>query len=82
MNYYKDEEEQFEKLKLLCRFINPELATRIFDQTVIDSGEADSQEIFDELSKDLGGKYSAEEIAAMTNDPEHYHNLDKIERVE
>jgi len=35
-NHFKDEEVEWKKLQLLCRFINPEAARQIFDKETID----------------------------------------------
>lgn len=79
MNHFKDQEEDFEKFKMLCRFMNPDAAAIIFDKKEVIKTES-TENMFEEMSKDLKGKYTPEELQAMLEDPEHYQTLDKIER--
>ena len=81
MNHYKDEEEDFEKTKLLCRFLNPDAAATIFDKKQVEVTVSTESVLFEQMSKDLKGKYSPEELEAMMKDPKHYSSLDKIQSV-
>lgn len=82
MNHYRDEEEEFQKTKLLCRFINPTAAEALFDKKDIVKTESTEDILFENMAQDLKGKYTAEELQQILADPEHYQNLDKIERVQ
>lgn len=82
MNHYRDEDEEFQKTKLLCKFINPAAASELFDQKDVVKTESTDDVMFENMSKDLKGKYTPEELRQMMEDPEHYQNLDKIERVD
>lgn len=33
MNYYKDQQDDLEKYKLICRFVNPEAARSMWDKS-------------------------------------------------
>jgi hypothetical protein len=80
MNHFEDEKEDFEKTKLLCRFLNPQAAETIFDGKKVEITTSNRDVLFDTISKDLKGKYSAEELEQIMNDPKHYSELDHIER--
>ena len=81
MNHFRDQEEDFEQFKMLCRFMNPDAAAIVFDKKEVIKTES-TQNIFEDMSKDLKGKYSPDELANILEDPEHYQNLDKIERAD
>lgn len=80
MNHFKDEEEDFEKTKLLCRFLNPAAAIAIFDKKTTDVTISTESTMFNDMAKDLKGKYTPQELEAMMKDPKHYAELDVIER--
>lgn len=80
INHFKDVEEEFENTKLLCRFLNPRAAETIFDGKKIDVTISTESTLFDQMSKDLKGKYTPEELAAIMKDPKHYSELDVIEK--
>lgn len=81
MNHFKDEEEEFENIKILCRFMNPVAATTIFDKKTIDVTVSTKDILFEQMAKDLKGKYSPEELEAIMKDPKHYSELDVIKKV-
>lgn len=80
MNHFKDEEEEFEKLKLLTRFIYPAAAAEVFDKKTVEKTVSTKDTMFDQISKDLKGRYTAEELQAIMDDPKHYSELDRIEK--
>lgn len=67
---------------MLCRFINPEVARRLFDENVIQRTDSTEDVMFDQMSKDLKGKYSADDLKRMMDDPKRYTELDRIEKVD
>jgi adenine C2-methylase RlmN of 23S rRNA A2503 and tRNA A37 len=81
MNHSRDEEEEWKKFEYLCRFINPQIATEVFDQKIIDKTESTEDVLFEQMSKDLKGKYTPQELKGMMEDPKHHSELDRIERV-
>ena len=82
MNHFKDEEEDFEKTKLLCRFMNPAAAAEFWDKKDhVDMTVSTEDVLFKQMSKDLKGKYTPEELQAIMNDPKHYSELDVIEKI-
>ena len=82
MNYFKDEEEDFEKTKLLCRFMNPMAAASIWDKKDNVEMTVSTEDIlFKQMSNDLGGKYTPQELEAIMKDPKHYSELDVIEKI-
>jgi len=78
MNYYKDEEEEFEKTKLLCRFMNPDAAATIFDKKKVEVTVSTESEFYKQMASDLKGKYTPEELESIMKDPKHYTELDVI----
>jgi hypothetical protein len=80
MNHFKDEEEDFEKTKLLCRFLNPAGAEALFDKKTVDVTVSTESTLFDQMSKDLKGKYTPEQLEAIMKDPKHFSELDVIEQ--
>jgi hypothetical protein len=80
MNHFKDEAEDFEKTKLLCRFLNPMAAQTLFDKKTVDVTVSTESVMFDKMAQDLGGKYTPQELEAIMKDPKHYAELDVIER--
>lgn len=80
MNHFKDTEEDFEKTKLLARFINPAAATEVFDKKTVDIAVSTADVMFGEMAQDLKGRYTPEELQKMMDDPEHYESLTRIEK--
>ena len=80
MNHFKDEEEDFEKTKLLCRFLNPAGAEAIFDKKTVDVTVSTESTLYDQMAKDLKGKYTPEQLEAIMKDPKHFAELDVIEQ--
>lgn len=80
MNHFRDEEEDWKKQELLCRFINPSAASEVFDKKT-EKTESTEDVLFSQMAQDLKGKYTAEELAAIMADPKHHSELDKIEKV-
>lgn len=80
MNHFKDEEEEWKKQELLCRFINPTAAAEVFDQKLVEKTVSTEDVLFDQMSKDLKGRYTPEELAEIMKDPKHYAELDRIEK--
>jgi hypothetical protein len=79
-NHFKDQEEDFESTKLLCRFLNPQAAETIFDGKKVEKTESTKDTMFENMAKDLKFKYTAEELQAMMDDPKHYSELDIIQK--
>ena len=85
-NHFKDQEEDLEKYKLICRFTNPEAAKKAFD----DKGsvpEEISQEFLDEIKKHSKYNLDDETLRQRLSDPENTllesnNHLDTIEAVE
>ena len=80
MNHFKDEEEEWKKQELLCRFINPQAASVLFDKKDVIETISTEDILFKQMSKDLKGKYTPEELQAIMDDPKHYSELDRIEK--
>jgi hypothetical protein len=80
MNYLKDEEDDFEKTKLLCRFLNPIAAAQLFDKQKVEITVSTESVLYDQMSKDLKSKYTPQELEAIMKDPKHYAGLDVIEK--
>jgi hypothetical protein len=81
MNHYRDKEEEFESTKLLCRFLNPTAAETVFDGKSVEKTVSTKDVLFDQMSKDLKGKYTPAELEAILQDPKHYSELDVIKKV-
>lgn len=80
MNYFKDQEENFENTKVLCRFLNPPAASALWDKKDVEESVSTPYVLFDQMAQDLKGKYSPEELAQMMEDPKRYEGFDKIEK--
>lgn len=80
LNYYKDQQDDFDKIKLLCRFINPEAAHKIFDAKETEVTVNTDSMVFEGISKDMKGKYTKEELQAIMDDPKHFSELDVIQK--
>lgn len=65
---------------MLCRFLNPQAAETIFDGKKVEKTESTKDTMFENMAKDLKGKYTPEELQAMMDDPARYSNLDRIEK--
>ena len=79
-NHFKDEEDDFEQTKLLCRFLNPQAAASIWDKKDTVETISTKDTMFDTMAVDLKGKYTPEELQSMMDDPKHYEGLDRIEK--
>lgn len=82
MNHFKDEEDQWEKLKLILHYINPQAAAEMFDAKPVEKTESTEDFMLDQIGKDLKGKYTSEELKAIFADPKHFSELDTITKVE
>lgn len=86
-NYYKDQEEDIEKYKLLCRFINPEAAANIWDKKPVSDTvqEEENDAVWKEILSHSKSGLSVSELKKRINNPDDYvepdENLDKIEVV-
>lgn len=78
MNHFKDVEEDFEVTKLLCRFVNPMAASEVFDKKKIEVTTSTDDLFYKQMSEDLKGRYTPEELEAIMKDPKHYTELDVI----
>lgn len=81
MNHFKDEEEDWKKQELLCMFINPQAADSLFNKKSVETTVSTEDTIFTQISQDLKGRYTPEELSAIMKDPKHYAELDRIEKV-
>ena len=79
-NHFKDQEEEFESTKILCRFLNPAAAKDIWDKKDTETTTSTKDTMFDAMAKDLKGKYTPEELQAMMDDPKRYAGYDVIEK--
>ena len=80
-NHFKDQEDEFDKIKLLTRFINPQAAAEVWDKKKEEVTVSTPDTFFENIAKDLKGKYSAEELSEMMKDPKHYsEDLTRIEK--
>ena len=84
-NYYKDKEEDFEKLKWVLYFINPEAAEKIFDPKEKVTTTSDDEAFLKEVQEHTSSKLSLKDLDLAFEkrkpipEPEE---LDTIERVE
>jgi hypothetical protein len=79
-NHFRDTEEAFENTKVLCRFLNPQAASAIWDKKEQEVTVSTPDVFYQNIAKDLKGKYTPEELAEMMKDPKHYEGLDRIEK--
>ncbi|MGH7974983.1 MAG: hypothetical protein ACREBR_05630 [bacterium] len=78
MNHFKDEEDDFEKTKLLCRFVNPQAASIFWDKKETETTISTESLLYNQMAKDLKHKYTPQELEAFMSDPKHYAELDVI----
>ena len=64
----------------MCRFLNPQAASAFFDGKHVEVTTSNKDILFDQMAKDLKGKYTPEELEAIMKDPKHYSELDRIEK--
>lgn len=82
-NYYKDEEVEWQKLQLLCRFINPDAAKQIFDQENVDTFEVTDDDFFQEINEHSSEKVDNQKLQnALNSRISDQENLDIIVPVE
>jgi hypothetical protein len=81
INHFRDEEEDWKKQELLCRFLNPSAASELFDKKDIEKTESTEDYMLEQVSKDLKGKFTPQELAEIFKDPKHFSELDRIEKV-
>lgn len=83
MNHYKDQEEDLEKYKLICRFVNPEAAEKIWGEKDPETtGETPEDELIAAMAEQRG--IDPKEMRERLANPEKYNqdgDLDKIEAV-
>lgn len=86
INYYKDQDEDLEKYKLICRFTNPEAARKLFDQKP-DNVEI-PEEFLDEIMKHTKSNIDRNTLRTSIGNPENnlsestVYNIDTIEKVD
>ncbi len=85
-NYYKDQDEDFEKYKIICRFINFKAASELWDEKVPDDtgGVSDDSTFWEEVKKHTKKNISTEELKDRIMNPEQYdvENQNGIEVVQ
>lgn len=65
---------------MICRFLNPQAAKTIFDGKKVEKTESTKETMFENMAKDLKGKYTPEELQAMMEDPKRYAGYDVIQK--
>jgi len=84
MNHYKDQEEDLEKYKLICRFTNPEAASKLFDAPKASLEDEISEEFLNEIQKHSKHKLSKANLRQSLLNPESLPetgSIDTIERI-
>ena len=66
---------------MLCRFLNPQAAAAIWDKKEQEVTVSTKNVLYDQMAKDLKGKYSPEELEAMMADPKRYSELIELKRL-
>lgn len=87
LNHFKDQEEDLEKYKLICRFTNPEAAQKLFDKNYVSPEDQITQEFLDEIRKHSDSKVDDSTLRKFLADPENTlpessDHLDTIEVVD
>ena len=86
LNHYKDQDEDLEKYKLICRFTNPEAAKKLFDQKPDNIDISD--EFLEEIMKHSKSNPNKDTLREGISNPEanlteHQNsNLDSITRID
>lgn len=81
-NYYRDQQDDLEKYKLICRFVNPEAARAIWDKTDFEetSATAEYSDFLSTIRQHTKEKISDGELSDRIANPDKY-DVDTIERV-
>lgn len=86
-NHFKDQEEDLEKYKLICRFTNPEAAQKLFDKNYVSPENEISPEFLEEIRKHSKSDIDDSTLRKFLIDPENTlpesdDHLDTIEAVD
>lgn len=84
MNYYKDQEEDLEKYKLICKFVNPEAAQDAWGTNKPKNSDTSGFTPEDDLINIIAKNRNIDptELKDRINNPTDYDDtLDTIERV-
>lgn len=80
-NYYQDQQDDLEKYKLICRFVNPEAARAVWDQDSVETTESsDYADFLQQVQAHSKQQINPAELADRIHNPEKY-DIDTIERV-
>ncbi len=81
-NYYRDQQDDLEKYKMICRFVNPEAAKEVWDkETSTDSTAiAEEADFLSAIRQHTKENISDVELSDRIFNPEKY-DVDTIERV-
>ena len=83
-NHYKDQYDDLEKYKMICRFVNPSAANKMWDTEIIDSENDSSidKDFLVQIQKHTKTQLSSSELSDRLLNPSKYDtDLDTIERV-
>jgi hypothetical protein len=81
INYYKDQEEELEKWKMLCRFVNPAVAHKVFDQ-VEETTVTNMDSLLEEINKHSSKPITREELeSGLSHEPGEPLDITPIEKV-
>lgn len=83
-NHYKDQEEEFTKLKYILYFINPEAADKLFGEDTEKETftEADDDEFLQEIQKHTGKNVSLKDLNDAMEHPEKLPSIEDLDIIE
>lgn len=84
-NHFKDKEEEFENTKLICKFLNPHAADKIFDKKGEQEVAVPDDAFLKEVQENASERITTEDLTSRlekVGEPDDSDDLDVIERVE
>lgn len=81
-NHYKDQHEDLEKYKLICRFVNPDAARKIWDVDTEDEETSVNNEFLSQIQQHTKANLTPSDLSDRIDNPEKYDlDIDTIERI-
>ena len=80
-NYNKDKEEELEKVKIICTFIDPQGAKKFFDNSEDVITEFDNNAFIKEIQSQSDKKFTPEDLKERLKSSQDYDGIDEIESI-
>ena len=80
-NYNRDKEEELEKVKIICTFIDPQGAKKFFDNSEDVITEFESDAFLKEIQSQSNEKFTPDDLRERLRSSQDYDGVDIIEHV-